>query len=225
MRRFLYAAAGLLVLLGVLLTVIDGLCFAKGFYEYEYQKGAQAEKIGMSEEGLMDATVTLLDYLKDRRDDIVVKTEVHQTEREVYNEREKLHMVDVKQLYQNACTARNLFLLIAAGLFCFLYFTYKVSFLHDLYLGWKDALLLMILFVSFIAIWCIADFNGFWMQFHYIFFDNDLFLLDPNTSIMINMFPESFFFDIVAGIILIFVLVIGICTFTLRHFSKNEAAA
>lgn len=225
MRRFLYVAAGLLVLLGVLLTVIDGLCFAKGFYEYEYQKGAQAEKIGMSEEGLMDATVTLLDYLKDRRDDIVVKTEVHQTEREVYNEREKLHMVDVKQLYQNACTARNLFLLIAAGLFCFLYFTHKVSFLHDLYRGWKDALLLMILFVSFIAIWCIADFNGFWMQFHYIFFDNDLFLLDPNTSIMINMFPESFFFDIVAGIILIFVLVIGICTFMLRHFSKNEAAA
>jgi TIGR01906 family protein len=53
-----------------------------------------------------------------------------------------------------------------------------------------------------------VDFNGFWMNFHYIFFDNDLFLLDPNVSIMINMFPSNFFFAVVFGIIVLFISMI-----------------
>ena len=72
MRRILPALASLFLLIAILLTTVDALCFARGFYSYEYRKDNQAEKIGMSDEGLMAATDTLLDYLKDRRQDIVV---------------------------------------------------------------------------------------------------------------------------------------------------------
>lgn len=225
MRRILPALASLLLLIAILLTTVDALCFARGFYSYEYRKGNQAEKIGMSDEGLMAATDTLLDYLKDRRQDIVVETEVNGSLREVYDERETLHMVDVKALYQNAMTARNLFFIAAAAILAFLFYKNRSSFFSLLKGGWKDALLLMILFVSFIAIWCIVDFNGFWTQFHLTFFDNDMWLLNPNVSIMINMFPESFFFDIVAAIIIVFTVIIC-AIMTLIHFlAKKEAAA
>ena len=224
MRKFLASLASLLLLVAILLSIVDVLCFAKGFYTYEYRKGNQAEKIGMSEEGLMDATVTLLDYLKDKRDDIIVETEVNGELREVYDSRETLHMVDVKNLYQNAMKARTIFAIGAIAIALGLYFTKKKGFWGLMRQGYRNALLLMVLFVSFIAIWCIVDFNAFWMNFHYVFFDNDLFLLNPNVSIMINMLPESFFFDIVAAIIIVFAICIGLCAYGLRFAAKKEMA-
>ncbi len=225
MRKFLSTVAALLVMITSLLTAGDTMCFMHPFYSYEYKKGAQAEKIGMSDEGLMDATVTLLDYLQDKRDGILVSTEVNGTMREVYNERETKHMVDVKKLYQNAITARNLMAAAAAVILIALYFMNKKSYFTFLWDGWKNAALLMGLFVLFIAIWCIVDFNAFWTQFHQTFFDNDLWLLDPNTSIMINMFPESFFFDIVASIIIVLVIVCGLITWLLSFMKKKECLA
>ncbi|MDO5110421.1 MAG: DUF1461 domain-containing protein, partial [Erysipelotrichaceae bacterium] len=155
MRRVLGTIAALLAMISILLTVIFTVSFSRGFYRYEYRKGNQAEKIGMSDEGLMDATDTLLDYLKDRRDDIVVVTEVHGVEREVYDMRETLHMADVKKLYQNAMTARNLFLIAAVIILAVLWFQNKTGFFSLMKRGWFDAMLLMILFVSFVAIWCL----------------------------------------------------------------------
>lgn len=225
MRRIAAACASLLFLVSLLLSVIDVCCFAGSFYNYEYRKGAQAEKIGMSEEGLMDATVTLLDYLHDKRDDIVVSTEVNGEMREVYNTRETLHMVDVKNLYQNAMKARTIFLIVSLAILAALFFQEKSSFFRTALRGLSDALLFIILFVSFVAVWCIVDFNAFWMQFHYIFFDNDLFLLDPNTSIMINMFPESFFFDIVVLIIIVFAAFAALITGLCAYGAKKEAKA
>jgi integral membrane protein (TIGR01906 family) len=225
MRKFLSAAAAFAAIISILLTAVFLMSFSRGFYEYEYRKGNQAEKIGMSEEGLMDATVTLLDYLEDKRDDLIVVTAVHGQEREVYNTRETMHMVDVKELFQNAVTARNLLAAVSLGVLIGLFFWNKKSCFRDLKTGWYLAAGLFLLFVAFIAIWCVADFNGFWMQFHYVFFDNDLFLLDPNTSIMINMFPESFFFDIVIGVIVISVAVYALITVLLSVLAKKEAAA
>ncbi len=37
------------------------------------------------------------------------------------------------------------------------------------------------------------DFSALFTRFHLLLFDNDLWLLDPKTDIMINMFPEEFF--------------------------------
>ena len=55
-------------------------------------------------------------------------------------------------------------------------------------------------------------------------FDNDLFLLDPASSIMINMFPESFFFDLVLLIIVSFVTVCLVCYFLMRKYERRELA-
>ena len=38
-----------------------------------------------------------------------------------------------------------------------------------------------------------VDFNAAFIKFHEIFFDNDLWLLDLRTDVLIQMFPEEFF--------------------------------
>jgi hypothetical protein len=43
-----------------------------------------------------------------------------------------------------------------------------------------------------------AGFDAAWSQFHGIAFRNDFWELDPNRDHLIQMFPESFWFDITA---------------------------
>lgn len=204
--RILAAVSGIALMIALLLTAVDFCCFLKPFYHYEYETGKQAEKIGMSAEGLNAATDTLLDYLKDKRDDIIVETEVHGSVREVYNERETLHMKDVKNLYQKAVLVRNILACAALAGFLVLFFRDRRRFPSLLKDGLKQGLLCLLMLVLFVSIWAIADFDSFWLNFHYVFFDNDLFLLDPNTSIMINMFPTTFFMHMVFMIIFVFAL-------------------
>ena len=56
----------------------------------------------MSMEDLDRATVMLLDYLNDRRDDLDMQAEEFGVMAETFDEREKTHMIDVKNLYRFA---------------------------------------------------------------------------------------------------------------------------
>lgn len=197
----LSAIAGFLLSAAIIATVIDVVSFDRSFYEAEYRKNDTVSYTGMSAEDNLHATDTLLDYLQDKQQDIVCTAVVSGTEREVFNERETLHMVDVKALYQNAIRVRNGCVITAVILLVLSVLIGKKSFFSVLRSGWKNGILLTGAVILFIAIWALADFNQFWTNFHLLFFDNDLWLLDPNTSIMINLFPGSFFFDLVTRII------------------------
>ena len=219
--RILNAFAGLLFLLAMLLTSIEICSFSRSFYIHEYEKGKQAELISMSDSDLMNATDTLLDYLKDRRDDIVCEAQIAGTVREVYDERETLHMVDVKNLYQNAMTARNIFFAVSVIL---LLAGWRRSRLEAVKEAYQYGLMMLSVLVIFCLVYALVDFNAFWFQFHYVFFDNDLFILDPNVSIMINMFTETLFFDLVIRIIILFsvsVAVIGAALFFAERYLKH----
>ena len=95
-------AAGLLVILGIVIQWIGILCFDKGFYAREYAKLGTAASIGMSQEDLDAATQALLDYTRGAREDLSVTAEIRGERREVFNERETLHMADVRNLYLGA---------------------------------------------------------------------------------------------------------------------------
>lgn len=205
-NKILSIIASLFLLVSLLLGIIFACSFNHSFYSYEYNKNNQAEVIGMSDEDLMSATDTLLDYLNNERDDIVVEATVNGDVREVFNERETLHMIDVKSLCNNAKVAALSMFIISLVLFGIIYIREKSHIYALIQHGMKYAIFLLIVFVSILAIYAVTDFYNFWMNFHYIFFDNDLFILDPNTSIMINMFPESFFFDLVILIMIIYVV-------------------
>ena len=217
--------SGFLFLIALLLTIIDFTAFLKPLYAYEYRRDDQADKIGMSDEDLILSTNALLDYIRDERSDIVQIVTVNGYKREVFNERETLHMKDVKALYQHAIQARNLILIVAVGLALMTYFIDRKHFVVHIKNGFLSGLLCILITIAFIAVWAIADFDRFWIQFHYLFFDNDLFFLDPNTSIMINMFPSAFFRDMVFAIILLFALSLGFLFLVLQRVDRKQVQA
>ena len=50
----------------------------------------------------------------------------------------------------------------------------------------------MIILVIFFIIWLIP-FENLFLSFHLISFDNDLWLMNANESLLIQLFPETFF--------------------------------
>ena len=44
-----------------------------------------------------------------------------------------------------------------------------------------------------LCIWALCDFDSLFLAFHHLAFSNDLWLMDPNTDLMIAMMPETFF--------------------------------
>ena len=161
----------------------------------------------MSAEDLDRTTDVLLSYLKDRDKTLDIQVEVKGILREVFNQREKAHMVDVRNLYLNAITVRN----IAAGIsICCLVILVYLKDLSVLYKSYLKALGVFVFIFGFIGIFCLIDFDVFWTNFHHVFFPgNDLWLLDPHTDILIMMVPSKFFFDLCVSIVFsIFVLML-----------------
>ncbi|MCF0115094.1 MAG: DUF1461 domain-containing protein, partial [Erysipelotrichaceae bacterium] len=79
--------------------------------------------------------------------------------------------------------------------------------------SFKAAGLLYLVILGCCCLWAVTDFDAFWINFHYVFFDNELFFLDPRTDILIMMVPGGFFFDLVFRIVLYFVVSMAVLVF------------
>ena len=68
-----------------------------------------------------------------------------------------------------------------------------------------------------------SDFSKYFIVFHHIFFDNDLWILNPATDMLINIVPEPFFMDTAFRIALTFGIMV-IVFFGLSFFlwKKNK---
>lgn len=198
--------AAISLILILLISAIDFHCFQRSFYEREYAAMNTAQDLNMSHDDLMKATETLLDYLQDKRDDVKAEITVSGWVREAFNERESLHMVDVKNLYRFAKTLR----LVAIGCLVLslavLWRQKKQEMWMMLAGAYGKVTVGFLCFVAMLGIWAFCDFTGLWESFHRLFFRNDLWLLNPHTDLMIQMFPEDFFFHMVMRIAVTFLI-------------------
>ena len=69
-----------------------------------------------------------------------------------------------------------------------------------------------------------TDFSRYFVVFHHIFFNNDLWLLDPRTDMLINIVPEPFFMDTARqiGIVFAFMVLVFFC-FCLETWSRGAS--
>lgn len=198
--------AGISLIVGILAWVICTCATGLGFYTREYAKLGVAEDIGISFDDLKQATEVLIDYTTGEREDMVVEADFGGQTREVFNDREKAHMADVQTLFLSAKAISRICVGVAVGAYLVLFLTTKQK--RWLFRGYLTANYIFIAVFAAIAIYAAADFSAFWTNFHYVFFTNDLWLLNPATDNLILMVPEQFFYDLVFRIVGWFV---GIC--------------
>lgn len=201
-------AASLLVVL--FFTAFQIGIFNLRYIDREMEKLNTAERIGMEPEELHTLFDETLKYLADDRDDLVIDTRVNGELREAYNDREKLHMVDVKALFIGGFRIRNAAavtaVLMAIGMIVFRERRQPAArrLLKELSRAVVVVWGVFLLLFAVLILLLITDFNTYFTIFHQLFFTNDYWLLDPATSLMINMVPEQFFYDMVIRIGVLF---------------------
>ncbi|AMC93469.1 hypothetical protein AOC36_05590 [Erysipelothrix larvae] len=205
MRNKVYVSGIVALIFSLLLTVISITAFNLVFFTKMYHQLNTAETMRMSEEDLDKATAVLLEYIKGTRDSIDLVVNVNGYDVEMFNAREKAHMVDVRDLYQNAMMVRTGLALYAAILALIAMGLNHYNDLAQNRKNLQNALIISGMIIGGIAFYAFIDFNAFWTQFHEVFFSNDLWLLDPRTDRMIQMFPEPFFSAMVQRIVIAFI--------------------
>ena len=221
--KMIHRIAGIVVSLAFVIVLLI-TSFEIGIYsdfdrnEKEYKKYGVLTELEMEMDDVMDVTYEMMSYLRGNRENLDVETTVAGEVREFFNDREKAHMVDVRNLFLGGMDLRLAASAIAIAALLILMFA-KANWKKILPQSFLIGLGIFIVLVGILGVLVATDFNKYFILFHEIFFTNDLWLLDPDTDLMIRMLPEGFFFDMVIRIgsifIILLIVFIGISVFAL----------
>ena len=185
--KWLLLLGQLLLVPALLLFVCEGALLNSGAQARLHETLKSDAATGLSPDDVLRASETLLDYLRGARPDIELRAEVYGARQAVFNEKEKAHMKDVRALF-DAGRALRLGLLISGISLCALGLALnpRARMLLPACLFWLLLLLLTGLYFA-------ADFERAFLRFHELLFQNQLWILNPETDLMIRLYPEEFF--------------------------------
>lgn len=226
LQRVIGVCGSMLVILAILITVFQVAVYGDfSFYEKEYVKYEVTEALDMELEDVMDVTHKMMDYLIGEREELSVVTTIGGQEMDFFNEQDRLHMSDVKNLFLGGLRVRTWSLI--GGVLCILFLLLtKADWKRILPDSWLIGMAVYGIAVVVVGIAAARDFTAAFTLFHEIFFTNDLWLFDPNTDYMIRMLPEGFFADMAMRIGSMFaavmVLITAVCLWIRYRTRKTE---
>lgn len=207
-RKIIHYGAGLILgfalIAALLITSFEIAMYADfDVYRQEYEKYDVLSDLDMSMDDAMDVTRQMMAYLRGEGDTLSVITTVDGREQDFFNEQDRFHMGEVRDLFIGGLNIRTGALVIAVLCILLLILT-KADLKKTVPAGYQAALAVTAAALLFLGIACAVDFNTVFVKFHHIFFDNDLWIFDPAEDYMIRMLPEGLFFDMVVRIGCIF---------------------
>lgn len=166
-----------LALTGFLRTATDGDLY------YRTQISCHVEP-GVTPEQMKELDLVLADCL--------AGDETAMDRTELFNEREKTHMADVAKLFDLARLVKLISAILAAAL---LLTGLLPAGNRRKRLKWGAIVGCILLFVPvlIVVVWAVIDFASAFRAMHLLLFDNELWLMNPETDLMIRMLPEEFF--------------------------------
>ena len=209
-KNVVYVIFALSVFLVTLISSIEIAAYSDyGFYEKEYDKCNVLKDVNMQMDDVIFVTKEMMSYLRGNRKDLVVNTVIGGEEKEFFNDREKSHMADCRVLFVAAIWLRRFCIVLIAltkAVMCAINHNKISAAIAALFNKlWKNLIIIFAMIAGLVLVISI-DFDKAFTTFHEIFFDNDLWLLDPNTDNLICILPQTFFIDICIRIGIIFAI-------------------
>lgn len=199
---------------------------SEALYSYSFSRYNADQVTGIEMAQLELAGKDIVKYFNDDRTYLDTRVIVNGQPQRLFNEREILHMRDVKSL---------VVYLLHYGLWASA--LYIAMFIVVGYAFWRERMLVMLargffwgsvatlLMIGLITIASIIGFDAVFTKFHTISFSNDLWQLDPRRDRLIQMFSETFFRDavlLVGGTCILMSLVFGGVSY--RHLRKRAGS-
>ena len=199
--QFLIVIENFSLFISGILAIIFYNCFNLNFYKNFYQKENLAPKIGTTYEELIKNTTNLLDYLNHKA---ILNLDW-------YTDKDILHMQDVRTLYSLSYKTMIFFIVVFTISTILLIILCKKRTIFYITNTFNKVLLAFIIVIGILSCIISYNFTSFWIKFHQLLFSNDLWLLSPDESNLIQMVPEEFFISLITTIILhIFMLFISL---------------
>lgn len=197
MKKIIAVIISLSIILISLAYSIEINAYDISYYKTAYKKYNIEEATGKTEEELLNISDDLIVYLKNKGGSEVL--EPH------FNEREISHMVDVQNLFKLKTVIKYIALIALIGGIIYYIRKENLIYLAKFITRFFFALYALLgLLVGVISL----NFSRSFVIFHLIFFNNDLWLLDPKTDLMIQMLPEGFFLDIAIRVFILFISIL-----------------
>ena len=182
----------------VLFLVLSNVRWAftsTALYEFGFARYDVTSTTGLTPTQLSEAAQQIRDYFNSPTKLLDVRVSVNGAKRELYNDREVHHMLDVKDLLKKIYRVQEgaffyLMLFVTTG-----FFTMGNNFSSRLRRFFLVGSLLTIGLVAVLGLASLVGFEQLFVLFHEISFSNNLWQLDPNSSYLLRMFPQSFWLE------------------------------
>ena len=155
------------------------------------------EKLGMSEEDLGKVAQSMVYFTKGETDTLQVRVTMWGTERDFYNEKEILHIEDVRNLVRNVRA-----FVLGCGVICILGTIILVCTkdLSKLAYAFLNSLIMVAGIAAVIGLLAVVDIQSVINGFHYLFFNNDLWKMDGRKDMVVWLFTEEMYGSAIARI-------------------------
>lgn len=209
LQRILSVLFAVFIVFALLITSIEAVVYwTPDWFEREYTKYNVLDEVRgeMSMESALEVTDEMMQYLRGNRDDLVVMTEIDGKTVEFFSDREKAHLADCRVLFIGGLRLRTFALVLSVLIAVALYALNRSGRKTAEVIAGTFAPASGVMMGIFVVIGLLLsrNFDRYFVIFHHIFFDNDLWLLDPNQDNLINLLPEDFFYDTAFRILIIF---------------------
>lgn len=210
-RRSIGIVIGICLVLVMIISSIEIAAYSDyNFYKKEYEKYDVNNPNGivnMQMDELINVTRQMMSYLRGDREDMVIMTQIDGTTKEMFNDNEKYHMKDVRELFIKGLEIRRLsaIIIILGIIGLTILYGFKKA-IKSIFVNIKRVIFAVWTFAVIVILAAIVDFTSVFYIFHYVFFDNMGWILDPKVSRLINILPEGFFIDIAIRIGVIYIL-------------------
>ncbi|MFC2045648.1 TIGR01906 family membrane protein [Chloroflexota bacterium] len=196
-------------------------------YNYGFEKYNISQTTNISQVELEKAAKGLITYFNSDEEYILLTVVKDGESFELFNQREVIHMKDVKGLVwlvYRLWFGTLIYTAIYAGISLF-----WQKRRHWRRLAWgvvigTGSLLAVMMAVGLMAL---LNFDWFFLQFHFQFFTNDFWQLDPSRDYLIMLFPQGFFYDAArfCGMLIIGATgtLLGVAAIYLRRHRRKEA--
>lgn len=144
---------------------------------------------------------------------------------DVYQEKEVLHMNDVRGLIRGIRTLQLASLVVVAALLAVTGLTWRRGGREILARAFLLSSFLTVALTVVIGVLTLTSFDTLFLAFHHLSFSNDFWQLDPRTDHLIQMFPFEFWYDAMLTVairVVLVTVVIGVAGGVLRQVGKAQ---
>ncbi len=205
MQPLRWVASGIFIACIPILLVLTNVRMAASWervYDYAFAQYDVVSATGIERPELDRSAREVVDYFESSESNELLDIRVRRGDEEValFNQREILHMADVRDLFRLVFRVHEFALVYVVAYVAAVYLWSRERSMRRLAREAITAGIATVAVLGVAAVGVMLGFDALFERFHILSFSNDFWQLDPRTDRLVQMFPMGFWFDVTLAV-------------------------